>query len=254
MKTILNTTLVLAAAALAGVAEAHVTVQPATAVPGAQETLRFVVGHGCDGQPTTALRVELPRAVSHVEPQPKDGWTVAVERQPDGGVAVTWRGELAAHQADSFPVRVRLPKTPGALALPAAQTCGATTVRWDEAVPSGGPRPSHPAPSLTLADAGEAAATAPPGTERLPKGVQRLADGGLAFSRYRDRGAYVAVAAAVTVDVEVRLDRLWCATDCGQVVNPDGVRNQLEGGMIMAATHSPLGLEGAAELRLGAPS
>ena len=27
-----------------------------------------------------------------------------------------------------------------------------------------------------------------------------------------------------------------CVTDCGQVVNPDGARNQLEGGMIMAAS------------------
>ena len=211
MKTILNTTLVLAAAALAGVAEAHVTVQPATAVPGAQETLRFVVGHGCDGQPTTALRVELPRAVTHVEPQPKDGWTVAVERQPDGGVAVTWRGELAAHQADSFPVRVRLPKTPGALALPAAQTCGATTVRWDEAVPSGGPRPSHPAPSLTLADAGEAAATAPPGTERLPKGVQRLADGGLADATGRP---------LYTFDFDTMVGMSHCEDDCARMWPP----------------------------------
>ena len=59
---------------------------------------------------------------------------------------------------------------------------------------------------------------------------------GLAFCRYRGRGAYVAVAAALTVEAEVRLDRMWCVTDCGQVVNPDGCKNQLEGGMIMAAS------------------
>ncbi|MGA0599129.1 molybdopterin cofactor-binding domain-containing protein [Caulobacter sp. KR2-114] len=59
---------------------------------------------------------------------------------------------------------------------------------------------------------------------------------GLAYCRYRDRGAYVAVAAALSVDAEVRLERLWCAADCGQVINPDGVKNQLEGGMIMAAS------------------
>jgi CO/xanthine dehydrogenase Mo-binding subunit len=59
---------------------------------------------------------------------------------------------------------------------------------------------------------------------------------GLAFCRYRGRGAYVAVAAALTVETEVRLDHLWCVTDCGQVVNPDGCKNQLEGGMIMAAS------------------
>jgi CO/xanthine dehydrogenase Mo-binding subunit len=59
---------------------------------------------------------------------------------------------------------------------------------------------------------------------------------GLAYCRYRDRGAYVAVAALLTVESEVRLERLWCAADCGQVINPDGVRNQLEGGMIMGAS------------------
>ena len=59
---------------------------------------------------------------------------------------------------------------------------------------------------------------------------------GLAFSRYRERGAYVAVCVALTVDTEVRLDRIWCAADCGQVINPDGAKNQLEGGIIMAAS------------------
>jgi CO/xanthine dehydrogenase Mo-binding subunit len=59
---------------------------------------------------------------------------------------------------------------------------------------------------------------------------------GFAYCRYRDRGAYVAAAAAVTVDADVRLDHLWCVTDCGQVVNPDGAKNQLEGGMLMAAS------------------
>ena len=59
---------------------------------------------------------------------------------------------------------------------------------------------------------------------------------GLAYSRYRDRGAYVAVAAALKVETEVNLEHMWCATDCGQVINPDGVRNQLEGGMIMGAS------------------
>jgi CO/xanthine dehydrogenase Mo-binding subunit len=59
---------------------------------------------------------------------------------------------------------------------------------------------------------------------------------GFAYCRYRDRGAYVAVAAALHVDTEVRLDHLWCVTDCGQVINPDGCINQLEGGIIMAAS------------------
>ena len=59
---------------------------------------------------------------------------------------------------------------------------------------------------------------------------------GLAYFRYRGSGAYVAAACAVSVETEVRLDHMWCVADCGQVINPDGAKNQLEGGMIMAAS------------------
>jgi len=59
---------------------------------------------------------------------------------------------------------------------------------------------------------------------------------GLAYDRHRGRGAMVACAAELEVETEVRLVRLWCACDGGLIVNPDGARNQLEGGMIMAAS------------------
>src|SRR3546814_1121535 len=44
------------------------------------------------------------------------------------------------------------------------------------------------------------------------------------------------VACELEVDAEVRLRRLWCVADAGLIVNPDGARNQIEGGMIMAAS------------------
>ena len=59
---------------------------------------------------------------------------------------------------------------------------------------------------------------------------------GLAYDRHRGRGALVACAAEVEVETEVKLVRLWCACDGGLIINPDGARNQLEGGMIMAAS------------------
>lgn len=59
---------------------------------------------------------------------------------------------------------------------------------------------------------------------------------GIGFDRHRDVGAYVAAVAEVQVEAEVRVLRLWCAADCGLIINPDGARNQLEGGMIMAAS------------------
>ena len=38
------------------------------------------------------------------------------------------------------------------------------------------------------------------------------------------------------MDQEVRLRRVWCAADAGLVINPDGARNQLEGGIVQAAS------------------
>jgi CO/xanthine dehydrogenase Mo-binding subunit len=59
---------------------------------------------------------------------------------------------------------------------------------------------------------------------------------GLAFARYKNRAAYAAVAAAVTASETVKVDRIWCVADAGLVVNPDGARNQLEGGIVQAVS------------------
>ncbi len=59
---------------------------------------------------------------------------------------------------------------------------------------------------------------------------------GMAFARYKNRAAYAAVAVELEVDEEIRLSRVWCAADAGLVINPDGAINQLEGGIIQAAS------------------
>jgi CO/xanthine dehydrogenase Mo-binding subunit len=48
--------------------------------------------------------------------------------------------------------------------------------------------------------------------------------------------AYAAAVAEVEIDEEVRLMQVWCACDAGLVINPDGAINQLEGGIIQAAS------------------
>ena len=57
---------------------------------------------------------------------------------------------------------------------------------------------------------------------------------GLGWARYKDRAAYAAVAVEVYVDAEVRVRRVWCCADAGLVINPDGARNQLDGGIVQA--------------------
>ncbi|HVY16005.1 MAG TPA: molybdopterin cofactor-binding domain-containing protein [Rhodopila sp.] len=59
---------------------------------------------------------------------------------------------------------------------------------------------------------------------------------GLAWSRYKNKAAYACVAVELEVDKDVVLRRVWCAADAGLVINPDGARNQLEGGIVHAAS------------------
>jgi nicotinate dehydrogenase subunit B len=57
---------------------------------------------------------------------------------------------------------------------------------------------------------------------------------GCGFARYKNVAAYCAVFAEVSVEAEVRVHRVWCAVDAGLVVNPDGLVNQIEGGIVQS--------------------
>ncbi len=62
---------------------------------------------------------------------------------------------------------------------------------------------------------------------------------GFAFAQYKNSGAYQAMVADVSVDAasgEVRFERAVAVVDAGLVVNPDGLRNQIEGGIIQSAS------------------
>jgi nicotinate dehydrogenase subunit B len=70
-------------------------------------------------------------------------------------------------------------------------------------------------------------------------GKDSLRGRGFAFSRYKNLACYVALVADVTVERSsgrVRVTRAVAAVDVGQVVNPDGVVNQIEGGIIQSAS------------------
>jgi CO/xanthine dehydrogenase Mo-binding subunit len=71
--------------------------------------------------------------------------------------------------------------------------------------------------------------------DKRPRGVGH----GFAFARYKNLAAYCAVAVELSVEHEtgeVRLRRIVAAVDSGQVVNPDGIRNQIEGAIIQSAS------------------
>ena len=59
---------------------------------------------------------------------------------------------------------------------------------------------------------------------------------GLAIARYKGSSAWCAIVVEVEVTQRIVLDRIWVAVDAGEVINPDGVINQVEGGVIQAAS------------------
>jgi nicotinate dehydrogenase subunit B len=59
---------------------------------------------------------------------------------------------------------------------------------------------------------------------------------GLGYARYKDVCGYCAVVARVEAVTEVRVTDMWIAVDAGQVINPDGLVNQVEGGAIQATS------------------
>jgi nicotinate dehydrogenase subunit B len=62
---------------------------------------------------------------------------------------------------------------------------------------------------------------------------------GFGFARYKNLGAYCAVAVSLRVEREtgqIRLGRIVAAVDSGQPVNPNGIRNQIEGAIVQSAS------------------
>jgi CO/xanthine dehydrogenase Mo-binding subunit len=71
----------------------------------------------------------------------------------------------------------------------------------------------------------------------LPEGEGR----GVAFARYENDQAIVACIAEVQVEKStgaVRVKRIVLAHDCGLIINPDGVKNQIEGNVIQSLSRA----------------
>lgn len=173
---------------LSGPAAAQVVLTPATVAPGTEYLGALKVGHGCSGSATVALKVEFPKGVlAGVTPKP--GWRIAVVRALSlgGGKTppirtVTWRGKLAAHEAESFPIAFKAPTLEGPLYFPAVQTCETGEARWVEIPTAAQSRHDlkFPAPMLKVTSAAEPATAAPaetPNEVKVVDGALRSASG-----------------------------------------------------------------------------
>ncbi len=76
------------------------------------------------------------------------------------------------------------------------------------------------------------------------KTVGDLARGrGVSFVKYNNDSTFVALVAEVEVNRRsgaIRVTDVWCSHDCGQLINPDGTINQIEGGIVQTISRTLL--------------
>jgi CO/xanthine dehydrogenase Mo-binding subunit len=60
-----------------------------------------------------------------------------------------------------------------------------------------------------------------------------------AFAQYKNQVAYLALVVEITIDRGsglIRVLHAYAALDAGQIISPDGARNQIEGGIVQATS------------------
>jgi uncharacterized protein YcnI len=199
----------------AGVASAHVTVNPNEAKPDSSQTFNVRVPTEKDNEATVRVRVEFPSGLTVSRFQPKPGWTREVERDGQQRLAaVTWSGgRIEPGEYDEFAFIARTPKDATALSFKAYQTYqGGETVEW-----VGAEGADRPAARVALrgaagtgaddhsADGGTAAATAPSNAAAPVAGsASASADGS-------DLSLFAALAAGVLAVIAIVLSSIALA-------------------------------------------
>jgi uncharacterized protein YcnI len=156
---------------------AHVTLENAQAASGANYKGVLRVGHGCEGSPTTAIRIRIPEGIVAVKPMPKPGWKLEVVtgkypktynlehgvKLSEGVTEISWSGgNLPEAFYDEFVFTATIAddlKAGQAVYFPTVQQCEKGMHRWIE-IPAagaaghghGGAQAGEPAPVLRIMD------------------------------------------------------------------------------------------------------
>lgn len=157
-----------------GVAAAHVTADPGTAVKGSYAKIAFRVPDESATAGTIKLQVTLPtdHPIPSVRTEPVPGWTAQITTVPinppisdddhttitQAPHVITWTAQpgvrLGPTEFADFEVSMgALPDNTDQLVMPAVQTYDdGHVVNWDQVATPGGPEPEHPAPTVKLVD------------------------------------------------------------------------------------------------------
>lgn len=163
------TTVAATLAAFAVPAFAHITLEVPEAVAGSTYKAVLRVPHGCDGDATVAIRVQMPEGFIGVKPMPKAGWTLATTKGAyakgydlygaqvtEGVTEISWSGgNLPDEFYDEFVFRGTLAGAQAGTQVyfPVVQICASGEEAWIEIPVEGQPEPELPAPGLSIVEA-----------------------------------------------------------------------------------------------------
>ncbi|WP_020174587.1 copper chaperone PCu(A)C [Methyloferula stellata] len=132
---------------------AHVLLETPQAAAGSFYKGVFRVPHGCHGQATTALKVEVPDGITGAKPMPKPGWTLNEAKNEKGVSTISWSGgNLPDDEYDEFVIAMHISNTlkPDSIAyFPSIQSCGETVMAWTD-VPQAGQKAELKMPAARL--------------------------------------------------------------------------------------------------------
>lgn len=132
---------------IAGPASAHIHTSPSEVKAGTENTVGFIIEHGCEGSPTTKVELQLPDGVTGIAGVDANGFTASV----DGQVVTFSGGTLPDATEQAFEVTFTAPSEAGTIDIPLIQTCEQGSTDWIEPEVDGQPEPDHPAPQLVIA-------------------------------------------------------------------------------------------------------
>lgn len=139
------------------------------------------------------------------------------------------------------PLTYRIPRTTALRSLGGFSNSFANEAFFDELAHAGGHDPLRlRIGSLPDPRAVDVCTALLPAWDKRPRGGDGTG-AGVAFHQYEVVNAYVATYAEVHIDATtgtVHVDRVVVAHDCGLIVNPDGLRNQIEGNVVQGISRT----------------
>jgi nicotinate dehydrogenase subunit B len=187
-----------------------------------------------DGPPRLLAGWQLAHPLARRPPVPARGPHVGIHRNADPLYAVPAR-RVVKHFVAAMPLRTSAMRSLGAYA-----NVFAIESFMDELALAAGADPLEFRLRYLVDERGRAVLETAAARAGWAGRSQEFGRGrGIGFARYKNTAAYAAVVADVRVDDDtatIVVERAVIAADAGQVVDPEGLANQLEGGVIQAAS------------------